>query len=221
MVDYILETKPDVAICAGDISTSGEPSEFKVACDIFKPLIESPINFFFIPGNHDYYVKAPKCINAMKKAFHYLNQGRYNFDDLPYSLQLDDLDCCFVNESYPTNLVFSCGFMKKKTVEFISNWIDQKTAKAKVLVGHYPVLEKQPIMRFRHRLYGQRKIAKALRNREFDLSICGHVHKTNVDIDDKGRGEIIVGSVTRNACGALIEYNKDKDIFTYDKIKLE
>ena len=222
MVEYILETTPDVAICAGDISTSGEPSEFKSTCDILKPLVDNPkINFFFVPGNHDYYVKAPSCIKALKETYSYLNKGKYNFEDLPFSLLLKDLDFCFVNESYPINLFLSSGIMKKKTADYVYDWINRKGSRPKILVGHYPLREKHPILRFRHRLYGQKKIAEELTKKNIDLSLCGHVHSANVDLDDTGRGEMIVGSVTRNACGALIEYNKAKDVFTYNKIDLK
>jgi len=88
-------------------------------------------------------------------------------------------------------------------------------------VGHYPLLEKHPILRFRHRLWGQKKIADELQKKNLDLSICGHVHSATVDIDKKGRGEIIIGSVTKNACGALIDYDSTNNVFCYSKIDLK
>ena len=222
MVKYILDTLPDVVICTGDISTSGEPSEFKKTCDILSPLVKnSNINFFYVPGNHDYYVKAPVCIKALGKAFQYLNGGMYRFEDLPFLVSSEYIEFCFVNECYPVNLVLSTGIMRKDTVDYVYNWIKKKNSKPKVLVGHYPLLETHPILRCRHRLWGQKKIANELERKNLDLSICGHVHSANVNIDDAGRGEIIAGSVTRNACGALINYDNIKNIFTYDKIDLK
>ena len=221
MVEYALATVPDVIICTGDISTSGEPSEFEETCDILKPLVNNPkINFFYVPGNHDYYVKEPLCFKALKETFKYLNSDKYKFEDLPFSLSLKGVDFCFVNECYPVNLVLSNGVMKRDTVDYIYNWIMEKSSNPKILVGHYPLLEAHPILRFRHKLWGQKKIANELLKGNIDLSLCGHVHSAMADIDDAGRGEIIIGSVTKNACAALIDYNSTKNVFTYSKIDL-
>ena len=221
MVDYILNDPPDVVICTGDISTSGEPSEFKEASEILEPLIkDSRIKFFYVPGNHDYYVKNPICFNALKDIFYYLNKGRYRFDDLPFSISVEGVDFCFVNECYPVNLLISTGKMKAETASYINRWIEDGSKRPKVLVGHYPLLEEHSILRFRHKLYGQNMIRDKLEDKKLDLSLCGHVHTPHIDIDESGRGEIIIGSVTRNACGAKIEYDYKKNIFSYEKIDL-
>ena len=221
MVKYILDTSPDVVLCTGDISTSGEPSEFRETCEILKPLVNNPnINFFYVPGNHDYYVNNSLCFKALKETFKYLNSGKYKFEDLPFSTSLGGVDFCFVNECYPVNLVLSTGIMKKNTVDYVYNWIKQKNSKPKILVGHYPLQEEHSILRFRHKLWGHKKILNELQGENLDLSICGHVHSAAADIDDAGRGEIIVGSVTRDACGAQIEYDSTNNVFTYSKIDL-
>ena len=221
MVKYILDTLPDVAICTGDISTSGEPSEFKETCDILKPLVNNPkINFFYVPGNHDNYVKDSLCFKALQETFFYLNSEKYKFENLPFSILLGDADFCFVNECYPVNLVLSTGIMKKNTVDYVYNWIKQKSSKPKILVGHYPLREEHSFLRFRHKLWGQKKILDELQRKTLDLSLCGHVHSAKADIDDTGRGEIIIGSVTRDACGALIEYDCTNNTFIYNKIDL-
>ncbi len=221
MVEYVLDTLPDVVICGGDISTSGEPSEFEETCEILKPLVNNPkINFFYVPGNHDIYVKESMCFKALKDTFNYLNSGKYKYENLPFSITIDDLEFCFVSECYPVNLVLSTGIMKKNTVNYVYNWIKQKGTRPKILVGHYPLLEEHPILRFRHKLWGQKKIANELQKKKLDLSICGHVHSAAADIDDTGRGEIIIGSVTKNACGALIDYDSAADVFTYSRIDL-
>ena len=181
MVKYVLDTLPDVAICAGDICTCGESSEFKKSCEILKPLIDNPkINFFYVPGNHDYYVRDSLCYKALRETFKYLNGGKYKFEDLPFFISLKDVEFCFVTECYPVNFVLSSGLMKKNTVKYVYDWIMQKKSKPKILVGHYPLLEKHPILRFRHKLWGQKKILGELQKKNLDLSICfplfGSIH---------------------------------------------
>jgi len=83
-----------------------------------------------------------------------------------------------------------------------------------VLVGHYPLWEDHPWLRVRHRLWGEDEALRLLKNGEIDLSLCGHVHRPYAKIDERGRGEICAGSVTRNGCVTLIDYDKSKDVFT-------
>jgi len=223
IVEYILKTKPDVVICTGDITTSGEPSEFNETCDILKPLVNnSDFDFYYVPGNHDCYVKDPTCVDAVRKAFLYLNSGKYKFSDMPFSVSYKDIDFCFVCECLPVNLVLSIGKMTKATESYIDKWVKTDTSKPKILVGHYPLIEDHPVLRFRHSLWGYTKVvSQLLKEKKLSLSLCGHVHWPTAKIDDKGRGEIIIGSVTANACGALIEYDKMNDSFSYNKIDLK
>jgi UDP-2,3-diacylglucosamine pyrophosphatase LpxH len=221
-VEYILANPPDVVICTGDITTSGEPSEFEMSINKLKPLVEDKrFDFFYVPGNHDNYVKNHICNNALNESLKYLNTGKFDLANMPYLFKTPEVDFCFVNESYPINLLLSSGKMKKKTLEFLYKWIESETAKPKIMVGHYPLEEEQNLfVRWRHKLYGQKKIIDFMRKGRLDLSICGHVHNPTSKINDKGRGEIIVGSVTRNACLAAIEYTKDNDVFNYKRIDL-
>jgi 3',5'-cyclic AMP phosphodiesterase CpdA len=221
-VDYILSNPPDIVVCTGDITTSGEPSEYKIACEQLRPLVEDKrFDFFYVPGNHDNYVKCTLCSNALKKAVKYLNRNKFELDDMPYDIRTDELDFCFVNESYPVHMLMSHGTLKKNSQEYLLKWINDNSKRPKVLVGHYPLFETENLfVRWRHKLYGQKEIVKLQNERKLDLSISGHVHNPTCRINDRGRGNIIVGSVTRNACLAEIEYNKKKDLFQYNKIDL-
>ena len=42
-VDYILQTRPDVAVCTGDLTSTGQPGEFAQVREILKPLRDSGI----------------------------------------------------------------------------------------------------------------------------------------------------------------------------------
>ena len=222
VVKRIIALSPDIVICTGDLTTSGDRPEFELVCSILKPLVEnSSFEMFYVPGNHDYYVKDAVCYESLKVAFHYLNRGRFRLEDLPRSLETKGLDFCFVNVCKPVNLFISSARMSKKNRNFIINWAETKTQKPKVLVEHYPLIEEPPILRFRHKLWGEKQVLEKLKSGKIDLSLCGHVHHPTQRIDEKGRGEIIIGSATANKCFALIEYDEKIDLFKYNKISVE
>ncbi|HJO96136.1 MAG TPA: metallophosphoesterase [Victivallales bacterium] len=222
MVDKILNIAPDIVICTGDISTSGEPSEFNLTIDLIKPLVENKsFEFLYVPGNHDYYVHDKICIDALKDTFYYLNRHKMKFDDLPYSLTVKGVNLCLTNSCKPINLLFSTGKMNNETIEYVLNWLENNMSGPNILVGHYPLIEDHPIMRFRHKLWGHKQILAALKSKRIDLSLCGHVHHPHARLDKNGRGEIIIGSLTRNGCFALIEYDEKKDLFKYNKINVD
>ena len=63
-VEYILDVKPDAAVCTGDLTSTGQPGEFELVRPVLEPLRNSTIPLFYLPGNHDCYVKRPKCVRA-------------------------------------------------------------------------------------------------------------------------------------------------------------
>lgn len=222
MVSKIIEIEPDVVICVGDISTSGELTEFDIACKCLQPLVENEsFDMFYIPGNHDYYIEDKNCLKALKETFYYLNRGKLKMDDLPTSFTIKGINFCFVNVCKPSSLFLSSAIMSKQNSDYILRWAELNTEEPKVLVNHYPLIEEHPLLRCRHRLYGEKAVLSALRNKKIDLSLCGHVHHPVAKIDDRGRGEIIAGSITANRSFALIEYNEGKDKFEYGRIFID
>ncbi len=221
MVSKIIETKPDVVICTGDVSTSGELSEFDIACKYLKPLVENEnFDMFYVPGNHDCYVEDEKCLKALKETFSYLNRGKLKLEDMPKSLIIKGISFCFVNVCKPSNLFLSTAVMSKQNSDYILRWAETETKMPKILVDHYPLIEKHTFIRCRHRLYGEKEVLSALKNKKIDLSVCGHVHHPTAKIDDRGRGEIVAGSITANRSFALIEYSEKDDKFEYSKISV-
>ena len=90
----------------------------------------------------------------------------------------------------------------------------------RILVSHYPMIEEHPLLRTRHRLFGQKKILELMKSREIDLSLCGHVHKPYLKVDSTGRGECCAGSVTRNGSMVEIDYSPESRNFTFHTINL-
>ena len=89
-----------------------------------------------------------------------------------------------------------------------------------ILLSHYPMTEDHPILRVRHRLFGQKRVQELLREHRIDLSLCGHVHKPYLKVDAEGRGECCAGSVTRNGSMVEIECSPESGVFTFRTISL-
>jgi len=220
-VKTILDMKPDIAVCTGDITSTGQPGEFKKALDILAPLVEEKsIELVFVPGNHDYYVYNTSCHEALLEAFDFLNRGKFAFSELPFRMERADAELLVVNESWPTNLISSCGYLRREASDQILAWCAEPKTRPRIMISHFPLMEKHPWLRIRHRLWGQAKVLAELGRGNIDLSLCGHVHMPEARIDSRGRGEICAGSVTRNACMSLVEYHAENDIFTHEKIEL-
>ncbi|MBO5924146.1 MAG: metallophosphoesterase [Lentisphaeria bacterium] len=219
-VDYILAVKPDVAVCTGDLTSTGQLGEFERTLAILEPLVKSGIPLVYLPGNHDCYVKRPKCVAAMKHAVSYLNGSKYSFDELPAVRRIGDVDFLMLNTSRPSTLLCSWGFVSKEDDRWINSVCQQEKVRPRILVTHYPMLEDHPVLRIRHRLFGQKNILELMKNGAVELALCGHVHKPYCRVDESGRGENCAGSVTRNGVISSIEYDSKENKFKFESIDL-
>ena len=207
-VAKFIEIKPDLVVCTGDLTTSGQPGEFKRSLSRLAPLMKSGIPMLYLPGNHDSYVSDPACGKALEKAFDTLNGGRFKLSELP---QAFDLGCCriiAINCARPTMPMLSCGFMDQETSDFVVSECDSpKTKPFRVVVGHFPLHERHPWKRFRHKLYGHDSVVRLLKSGAVDLSLCGHVHRPYTLLDDKGRGEVCAGALTRFGSFSVLDFD--------------
>lgn len=215
-VEYILLEEPDVAVCTGDITSTGQPAEFEKALDILSPLIDHPsIKLLYIPGNHDLYVKNRRCFKAFTKAYTQLNGSDMSFEDLPIKVTIQDCDFILVNECRPTNIFMSSGYFPLESADKIEKWTQKKKNIPIIIVGHFPLRNHKSVLGFRHKLYDQEKIVKLLDEGKIDLSLCGHTHKPFSDTDEKGKGEVGVGSITRTHDINIIVYDDASGKFTH------
>ena len=208
-VEYILASRPDVAVCTGDLTSTGQPGEFQRVLDILKPLHDSTIPLLYLPGNHDRYVNAAPCLAAVRAAVEYLSHGEYKLDDMPLVREHAGVEFAFVNNCRPSNLFCSWGFMKKSDSAFVEKWCGAPKVKPRILLSHYPMTEDHPLLRIRHRLFRQGRVVALMRSHDIDLVLCGHVHSPYLKVDADGRGECCAGSVTRN--GSMVEIDVAPD----------
>lgn len=218
-VNYILENDFDVVVCTGDLTNTGQPNEFETVKKIMQKLVDSKIPVIYTPGNHDCYVSRPHCVKAVREMFKYVNSCDYELDELPVVRHINGIDFIIFNNSRPTTLIFSGAWVTKKDSDWIKNFCSQEKKYPRVLVNHYPIIEKHTLLRMRHCLYGQSEILKLLESGSIDLSICGHRHFYYTKCDETGRGEICSGSVTKNALMSEIDFNDN--MFNFKKIYLE
>ena len=220
MVRYVIQNPVDLAVCTGDLTSTGQPGEFETVRKILQPLRDSGIPVIYTPGNHDCYVKRTKCVRAMEEMVEYLSCGRYTFQDMPTVLSFGKCDFILLNTSRPSNLLCSWGFVSREDSSFIEQICSKPKTRPRILVGHYPLLEEHPVLRVRHRLFGQKKLVELLHNGAIDLSLCGHVHRPVLKVDANGRGENISGSITCNGSCSLIEYLPENDRFVFKRIEV-
>ena len=219
-VEYVMDTRPDVAVCTGDLTSAGQPGEFARVLEIIKPLWESNIPLLYTPGNHDCYVKRPRCVAAVKNAVQVMSQGKYSFDQMPQKLLLNNAEFLVINTSAPSNLLCSWGFLTDGNREFITRSCGNENNMPKILISHYPMTEEHPLLRIRHRLFGQKKILQLMAEKKLDLVLCGHVHKPYLKVDEQGRGECCAGSVSSNGSMMEIECDTANRSFKFKTISL-
>ena len=214
-VDYILQEKPDVVVCSGDLTSTGQSREFDIILEILMPLICSGIKMFYVPGNHDLYVKNNRCRRAFEEAFAKLNGENVSFSSLPEVFSVEECDFMPVNESRPTNIFLSTGYLTSEVSDKIIEIAEVQRERPLIMIGHFPVREKSSPLDLRHRMYGQKSVLELLNSQKIDLSLCGHTHKWSCDVDGTGRGEVIAGSLTKTADLNVIEYDKESNSFSH------
>ncbi|MDD4816369.1 MAG: metallophosphoesterase [Victivallaceae bacterium] len=221
MVEYVQANPVDVVVCTGDLTSTGQPGEFAAVKEYLRPLRDSGTPFLYVPGNHDCYVKRPSCVRAMEEMVGWLSRGSYVFSDMPLMRTVGECDFILLNSSFPSNLLCSWGKVRGRDVELVEKWCSGEKKRPRILVGHFPLQEAHPILRFRHRLYGQKKLLELLRSGAIDLSLCGHVHRPTDRLDGRGRGESIAGSICANGVASLITYDQGKDVFGLERLEFK
>ncbi|MBQ9335773.1 MAG: metallophosphoesterase [Lentisphaeria bacterium] len=219
-VDLILKDPPDLVLFTGDAVSCGQPGEFVRALEMFRPLISSGIPLVCIPGNHDAYVNDAVCRKALEDFTLAVSRGKHPLDSYPFAVDFPLFRVLAIDCARPVDPVMSCGLMMSKTRRFLQEEAARKDRRPLICAGHFPILLHRGMLNFRRRLFGASEAAELLRSGKIDLSLCGHVHRPEAQLDDRGRGEIIAGSLTKYGTLAEITYDSGADKFSLRRISL-
>lgn len=202
--------RPDLVIFAGDAVSTSDPREFEAAMNRLRPLADSGMPVLYSPGNHDRYVRDRACREAFERFRSELTRncpmalpGLYETSDLRFAV----IDC-----ARPFTPVLSCGEMTPETAEFLEREAAKDDPRPLVCVGHFPLRGNDDWKVFRHRLIGGERAEALLDAGKIALSVAGHVHVPFQHLDAQGRGELVVGSLTKK--NILREITFDGGVFT-------
>jgi DNA repair exonuclease SbcCD nuclease subunit len=191
---------PDLVICTGDITCIGSKEEFQQACEALRPLVGNPhCEFVYIPGNHDCYVRDPKCRRQLAESFALLNGNRLSLESFPFELKRPGLRLFFYNGCQATSLISSAGAVPPETAARLQGWLEapRDSGEKRILVGHYPLRDANGAeLNWRRQLYGSEFLRHALDHRQLDVALCGHIHTPFRRDDPSGAMEICAGSLT-------------------------
>ena len=217
-LERMLAEKPDAIFFTGDAVSCGQPGEFARALPFFQVILDSGIPFFYTPGNHDAYVRDPACRDAFRRFTLAMTRGGAEPEDYPYAVDLEYFRVILLNCACPTSPVSSCGHLPEKAKTFLKKEAERFKTKPLICAGHFPILERMPLRRFRHRLYGAGIAAAMIRDGVIDLSLCGHVHKPYEILNASGRGEVSAGSLTKYGVYSRILYDTESGVFTLERV---
>ncbi len=194
------ELKPDLVVCTGDITSTGSPREFRLATDLLRPFVDTHgKRFVYLPGNHDTYVRDPRCRRALDEAFGELNGGRWSLDQLPVAISAGKLRLILLHEAVPTAPWSSSGRINTEALARLMPMLEQPRTpgQLRILVGHFPLRNRRGLPLGRRRgLLQADQIYQALRDGQLDASLCGHDHSPYVRTEESGAMEICAGSLT-------------------------
>ena len=219
-VEYILAEKPDLVLFTGDATSCGQKGEFERALKDFTPLLESPLPFVYVPGNHDAYVNDPKCGKALKEFTFAMNRGKRTLADYPFVQEFEYFRLLVLHCARPVHAYLSCGVMTEETVRFVQNEAEKSDPRPLLCAGHFPLLHGSSFLNFRRRLYGSGKVRQLVLDHRIALSLCGHIHKPLQMLDERGQGEIVAGSLTKKNLLNKIIFSPEENTFSLERIIL-
>jgi len=205
-IQRIIALDPQVVVLSGDITSTGTPEEFELACEYLKPLVEADLTLIYVPGNHDAYVRNSKCTKALRETFFYLNQERWQLDQLPLSYKMGDVTFEIFNEAIPTLPYYSFGRLNQESSDLLST--PKADSELKIGIGHFPVCDGSGSpLSFRRSLKNNQPLLAALETSRLDAYLCGHIHKPFINTYGDSM-EICAGSISKNGHLNVLEINQ-------------
>jgi 3',5'-cyclic AMP phosphodiesterase CpdA len=216
-IDRIRRLAPDLVVFTGDLTCTGSPEEFAAGVRALGPLLRATaLPFYYVPGNHDVYVRNSRCAEAFAEAFRVLNRGR-EATDLPFTVRHGPLSFLFLHQAFPCNPFLSSGRMAPEARSAVESWLDtpRERGEKRVLVGHFPLrmADGRPLGRRRH-LADSEWLYAALQKARVDVSLCGHIHTPFCRTEPSGSLEVCAGSLPSARCFSVLQYFPDSGVFS-------
>lgn len=221
-LEVIKQEKPDYVINTGDLTSTGEPSEFQEALSRLAPVTESQeTDFLNVPGNHDFYTKNQTAAASRLKTYNLLNRGKYPLEKFPHKIEKPESIFILVDESCPNQLTSSAGFLKTTDFEKIDQWCSEANGKPVVLIGHYPLKNSlgKPLAK-RRALKNAQGLVDLLEKGKITVSLCGHIHAAFKRQEASGSLEVCAGSLTIGGKLNKLEFDQKTSHFHQNWIDL-
>jgi len=171
--------QPDLVLCTGDLTCVSDPGEFARAEQMLAPLLEwAGDKFFYVPGNHDAYVRNEQCRRALAETFYRLNGKRFELPELPQAVPLDGVEMLLLNSAEPRSWLSSGGSFAPAAQQRLEELLAQPCRGVRLLVNHFPVQTADGgELPWRRRMDGAGILRQWQAAGRFAALFCGHIHR--------------------------------------------
>jgi len=197
----------DLVVCTGDLTSVGDPEEFALAEQLLAPILElARGHFFYIPGNHDAYIRNKACRKALEDTFYRLNGNSFHLQELPLRLVAGPTELILCNAARPSPLYSSNGAFSKTGWDRLDNLLrTPKNTPFRLLLEHFPPLDgaARPLS-WRRRLKQAAPLVQLQQENCFDALLCGHIHQPFV-LEPPQPRIVCAGSLTLHDSFAILD----------------
>ena len=207
-VDIIIENKPDLAICTGDLTHMGQPHELEAASDKLNRLTENGIPLLLTGGNHDHYNRAASQEITRLQEKHGLG------------LQIDNEGLCQVNgltillmhQAIYNPFYMARGKLQQEPLEGLKRRFQSgEITEIHLSAGHYPVCDAAgKAISIRKRMGGDTRLKHFLLDRKIPAYLCGHCHTPFSVSLGAGCIQYCSGSITSSGVLRFLTYTDGK-----------
>lgn len=200
------DNQVDLVICTGDYTALGLNHEYQEAVQTVKQLMDAPLGYINVPGNHDYYVTDALREERFRTYFEdTLNSDLPEYQvDGPWPLVRlvgDDVVVIALNSSRPNPLPWrSSGRIPEIQLEMLVHLANDSELKNRlaVVITHYaPLLADGTSDSKLHGLTNAQHFLTSCAQFRKAIVLCGHVHQCyHVKIPDTGQSIYCAGSAT-------------------------
>jgi 3',5'-cyclic AMP phosphodiesterase CpdA len=180
------ENNVDLVLCTGDYTALGLDHEYEEVVKTVRALMDAPLGYVHVPGNHDYYLKDALRENRFARYF----AGTLKSDMPQYQVDGEwplvrligkDLAVIAINSSRPNPQPWrSNGEISDAQIEVLSAIANDEQVKGRyaLVITHFAPLLKDGLPdKKMHGLVNARQFLNACAYFQYASILCGHVHK--------------------------------------------